>query len=213
MTALAIRIGSALVLAASVVTPAAAQVAVRARGRVVVRAGPVRADVEVRTRRDRGEYRRGDDGYSTYRRGPYRRSDYVRRTPRVRNAYYFCSEGHGHPAYGWAWCVDGGYVRPHYGGRWVAVYDQRMEFRHVRGRRRVGHLDERALREVIGREELHWLRARSRGTGRHGRLHGEWIYLGDGGRSLGVYAGRTPIAELRDQNCDGYVDVTFLRRR
>jgi hypothetical protein len=45
----------------------------------------------------------------------------------------------------------------------------------------------------------------------YGTLSGEWVYLSNGAVALGVFAGNRPIAELRDQNHDGHVDVIFLR--
>ena len=213
MTALAIRIGSALVLAASVVTPAAAQVDVYARGRVIVRAGTVQGDAVVRTRRRPAAHRRHDR--STYRgnsrfaapRGRAR----PRRVRRARSAYYFCHEGNGHPRFGWSWCVDDGYVRPYFGwARWTATYDD-VQFREFHRLHHFRRLNEHALRRLLGRREFRRLRHRSQRIGAHGRLHGEWMYPVDGAVSLAVYAGGRPVAELRDQNGDEFVDVMFLR--
>ncbi len=216
MTALAIRIGSALVLAASVVTPAAAQVDVYARGGVIVRTGTVQGEAVVRTARrpaarrryDRSTYR-GNSRFATPR-GRARPRPRPRRVGRARAAYYFCHAGNGHPRFGWSWCVDDGYVRPrpYFGwARWTATYDD-VWFREFDRLHDLRRLNEHALRRLLGRREFHRLRAHSRG---HGRLYGEWMDPGDGAVSLAVYAGGRPFAELRDQNCDGLVDVTFIK--
>ncbi len=197
MKALAIRIGSAaLVFLAVAAAPAAAQSNVQVRGRASVRVGPVRGDVVVGT---------------PYRRVPVRRTvDYRGRRYSDRNARY-CNDGYGHPR-GWGWCVDAGYLQPHYRlGRWVARYDDYV-FRHGNRAGRVdrGYLTERELTRLLGRRAVDRLRDHRHRLGMYGRMHGEWVYLRNGGVALGVMVRNRAIAELRDQDHDGYVDVTFL---
>ncbi len=201
MKALAIRIGSAvLVFSAISAAPAVGQVDVHVRGRVGVRVGTVRGEVVVN---------------APYRRVPHRRHAYDERRGRRysdRNARY-CNDGYGHPR-GWGWCVEEGYLQPHYRlGRWVAEYDGHLVFRHrerARGHHR-GHLHGRDLIRVIGRRGFERLHDHSHRIGVYGTLSGEWVYLSNGAVALGVFAGNRPVAELRDQNHDGYVDVIFLR--
>ena len=201
MTALAIRIGSAMLVSAVIAMPAGAQSRVLVSGRAEVRAGPVRASVVVRP---------------TPRRAPHRRyNDYEHR--RVRDyrtrAQSYCRSGYGHPRGGWSWCVDRGWVRPYFDGEWFAMYNRDVRFRRAARTRSDGHLGERKLRQVIGYRSFDRLHDHSHGIGRYGPLSGEWIYLRDGGLALGVFADGYPIAELRDQNRDGRVDVTFLADR
>ncbi len=198
MTALAIRIGSAMLASAVIAMPAAAQSRVRVLGRAEVRAGPVRARVVVRP---------------TWRRAPQRRyDDYEHR--RVRDyrtrAPSYCRSGYGHARGGWSWCVDRGWVRPYFDGEWFAMYNRDVRFRRAARTRSDGHLGERKLRQVIGYRSFDRLHDHSHRLGRYGPLSGEWIYLRDGGLALGVFADGIPVAELRDQNRDGRVDVTFL---
>ncbi len=201
MTALAIRIGSALLASAVIAMPAAAQVNVHMSGRAGVRAGPVRARVVVRP---------------TWRRAPQRRyNDYEHR--RVRDyrtrAASYCRSGYGHPQGGWSWCVDQGFVQPYFEGQWIAMYNRDIRFRRAQRTRSDGQLGERKLIQVIGHRSFDRLHDHSHRIGRYGRLSGEWIYLHDGGLALGVFADGFPVAELRDQNRDGRVDVTFLADR
>jgi hypothetical protein len=198
MKASAIRIGSAaLVFLALAAVPAAAQSNVRVRGRVSVRVGPVRGDVVVGT---------------PYRRVPVRRTiDYRGRRYGDRNARY-CNDGYGHPQ-GWGWCVDAGYLQPYFRlGRWMARYDHRVAFRYGNrpGRSARGYLDEHDLTRLLGRRAVDRLRDHRRLLGIYGRMHGEWVHLQRGGVALGVMVRDRAIAELRDQDHDGYVDVTFL---
>ncbi len=201
MTALAIRIGSAMLASAVIAMPAAAQVNVHVSGRAEVRAGPVRARVVVRPTLRRAPHRRYDD-YE------HRRvRDYRTRAPS------YCRSGYGHSQGGWSWCVDRGWVRPYFDGEWFAMYNHDVRFRRAARTRSDGHLGERKLRQVIGYRSFDRLHDHSHGIGRYGPLSGEWIYLRDGGLALGVFANGYPIAELRDQNRDGRVDVTFLADR
>ena len=200
MKALAIRIGSAaLVFLAVAAVPTVAQSNVHVRGRASVRVGPVRGDVVVGT---------------PYRRVPVRRTiDYRGRRYTDRNARY-CSDGYGHPR-GWGWCVDAGYLQPHYRmGRWVARYDDHADvaFRYDNraGRSARGYLDEQDLTHLLGRRAVDRLRDHRRRLGIYGRMHGEWVHLPQGAVALGVMVWDRVIAELRDQDRDGYVDVTFL---
>ncbi len=201
MTTLAIRIGSALLASAVIAMPAAAQSRVHVSGRAGVRAGPVRAQVVVRPTRRRAPHRHYDDH-------EHRRvRDYRTR------ATSYCSSGYGHPRGGWSWCVDRGFVRPYFDGEWVATYHHNVRFRRAARMRSHGYLGERKLRQVIGHRSFDRLHDHSHRIGRYGPLSGEWIYLRDGGLALGVFADGYPIAELRDQNRDGRVDVTFLADR
>ncbi len=201
MTALASRIGKALLASAVIAMPAEAQVRVHVSGRAEVRAGPVRARVVVRPTRRRAPQRRYDD--HEHRRG----RDYRTRAPS------YCRSGYGHPRGGWSWCVDRGWVRPYFDGEWFAMYNRDVRFRRAGRARSDGYLGERKLRQVIGHRSLDRLYDHSHDIGRYGPLSGEWIYLRDGGLALGVFADGYPIAELRDQNRDGRVDVTFLAER
>ncbi len=201
MTALASRIGKALLASAVIAMPVEAQVRVHVSGRAEVRAGPVRARVVVQPTRRRVPQRRYDDH-------EHRRvRDYRTRVPS------YCRSGYGHPRGGWSWCVDRGWVRPYFDGEWFAMYNRDVRFRRAGRARSDGYLGERKLRQVIGHRSLDRLHDHSHGMGRYGPLSGEWIYLRDGGLALGVFADGYPIAELRDQNRDGRVDVTFLAER
>jgi hypothetical protein len=193
----AMGIGTAVLMVLAVqAAPAAAQARVRVSGRASVRVGPVRGDVVVG---------------STYRRVPYRRIEYGRgRRYADRDARY-CNDGYGHPR-GWDWCVEAGYLRPYFRMTdWVARYDWRFVFQYRRDARWIEgrHLDERDLHRIMGPRNVQWLRGRAQRLGVHGRLSGGWADLPGGGLALGVFVRGLPIAELRDQDRDGYVDVTF----
>ncbi len=201
MTALAIRIGSAMLVSAVIAMPAGAQSRVLVSGRAEVRAGPVRASVVVRPTPRRAPQRRYNDF-------EHRRvRDYRTRAPS------YCRSGYGHARGGWSWCVDRGWVRPYFDGEWFAMYNRDVRFRRAQRTRSDGYLGERKLRQVIGYRSFDRLHDHSHSIGRYGPLSGEWIYLRDGGLALGVFADGYPIAELRDQNRDGRVDVTFLADR
>lgn len=196
MKTTAIRIGSAvLVVLAVAAAPAEAQSAVRVRGRASVRVGPVRGEVVVG---------------APYRRVPVRRTiDYRRRRYGDRDARY-CNDRYGHPR-GWGWCVDAGYLQPYYRlERWVARFDDQVAFRHGNRARAGRYLDERDLTRLLGPRAMDRLRDHRRWLGIHGRMRGEWVRLEYGGVALGVIVRDRAIAELRDQDGDGYVDVTFL---
>ena len=133
MTALAIRIGSAMLASAVIAMPAAAQSRVTVSGRAEVRAGPVRVSVGVRPTRRRVPQRRYDD-YAHRRVRDYRS-----------RAASDCSIGYGHHRGGWSWCVDRGFLRPYFDGEWVAMYDGNVRFRRVARTRSSGRLGERKL--------------------------------------------------------------------
>lgn len=195
----AMWIGTAVLMMLAVqAAPAAGQARVRVSGRASVRVGPVRGDVVVG---------------STYRRVPYRRSEYGRgRRYADRDAQY-CNDGYGHPR-GWAWCVEAGYLWPYFRmADWVARYDEHFVFGYRRGARWIEgrYLDEGDLHRLLGPRSVRLLRGRARRSGIHGRLTGHWADLPGGGVALGVFVRSRPIAELRDQDRDGYVDVTFYR--
>ncbi|MCZ6915319.1 MAG: hypothetical protein O7I93_00960 [Gemmatimonadetes bacterium] len=199
MRALAIGIGAAVLLTLASVESAAAQSNVRVAARAEVNLGPVRGHVEVRNtpRARRVPYRRPTPRV-------YRNRTYRSRAPR------YCWDGYGHPRYGWSHCVDAGWVQPSFGGNWFAVYDNHLQFRHYGRRRDTRYLDAYELRRLLGHRAFHRLERYSYRNRIRGPLWGEWIQLEGGAVALGVFEGHLPVAELRDQNRDGYVDVTFV---
>lgn len=202
MRALTIGIGGAALLMLAGAESAAAQRNVRVAARAEVHVGPVRGSVEVRNT-------------PTARRVPHRRPatrvyrsrGYWTRAPR------YCRDGYGHPRYGWSRCVDAGWLRPSFAGDWFAVYDDHLQFRQYGRRRDAGYLDAYQLRRLLGGRAFNRLVGYSHRSRRRAPLWGEWLQADGGGVSLAVFQGNLPVVELRDQNRDGYVDVTFVYRR
>ncbi len=202
MRALTIGIGGAALLMLAGAESAAAQRNIRVAARAEVHVGPVRGRVEVRNT-------------PATRRVPYRRPAprvYRSRAYRARAPRY-CRGGYGHPQYGWSHCVDAGWLRPSFGGNWFAVYDNHLQFRQYGRRRDASYLDAYQLRRLLGRRAFNRLEGYSQRDRMRAPLWGEWIQADGGGVALGVFKGNRPVAELRDQNRDGYVDVTFVYRR
>jgi len=127
----------------------------------------------------------------------------------------FCASGQGHPAHGWRWCADRGWVRaqPRYAtprSQWVRVdsrdiwfYDDYAPIGRTFG--------PRGLHQILGDQVMEDLYQRAHYLGARGALEGRWVQGPDRrSRVLQVRAGNTPLAEFTDRNGDWRVDTMLV---
>ena len=172
---------------------------VRVGGAATVRVGPVRAEVRFPTYRRTVEYRDRRD----------RRELPARPVRRNSNAAYWCYHGAGHPDYGWAWCVDAGYIAPISRADFVEEDYREFRFRRLDRYERSRTVSRGELRHLLRNRRFDELRDHIRESRLNGNLRGEWIYPQNGGRVLVVYARNLPVAEYHDLDFDERVEVTF----
>ncbi len=99
------------------------------------------------------------------------------------------------------------------GKRWERDYGIAVVFGRSWYRTRARYVDERALRDLLGRgtwARLEWTRRRL--DARHA-LTGRWLRPRPGVLVLQIRSGPIAIAELTDLNGDGRVDVFLVAER
>ncbi len=88
-----------------------------------------------------------------------------------------------------------------------------VRFDRVRRHRFDRVLNQRNLRDLLGRRTTNRIKDHAKWIGARGRLSGRWVQVGPRGRILQVRTGRTPVAELIAFGGDRRVDVVRLNVR
>lgn len=134
----------------------------------------------------------------------------------------FCRDGSGHPAHGWAWCVEKGYAsaeaprqapRPHLRRDQGLSISFRVAYERIFAQG--DGLTSADLEVILSRQAMDRFRTQRDRLGAEAPLEGRWV-PGRGEASGGVLqlrAGDVPVAELADWNGDGHVDDAFLAER
>ncbi len=125
----------------------------------------------------------------------------------------FCRNGRGHPVHGWSWCVRKGWAgyapaRP-VRVRWERVWWGRVDLYAPRGVGRLGWVD---AHRFLDRRVLMRLERRRAHMGLRGELVVRWVRDYGGETVVQVRAGGFLMAEMRDQDRDGFADLVLLAR-
>lgn len=123
----------------------------------------------------------------------------------------FCENGQGHPVHGREWCRDKGYGMGGYDPIWR---DRRSNddiiFRLPRQQDSRRSITGSILDSILGRSVYRNVDGHRRAINLSGPLSGYWL---DYGRILQVRSGDVPVAEYRDLDRDGRVDVIRFNNR
>jgi hypothetical protein len=79
-----------------------------------------------------------------------------------------------------------------------------------RGNNRAPSLNQRQLRDVLGKRTVDRVRAAGRSVGLRGSLHGQWERERRGSATLVILMNRVKVAEFIDYNRDGRIDDVFV---